>query len=144
MKNTVDSINQTSSFVNFTPLFVNIEVKRKNTEIDPLIQLAAWIAAEFEKRKIEHYGLHMPVIAIEVEGDRWGLHIVYADEDKVERDGYGLKFVGPVSMGDTSSLQGCFQILDTLCRCVEWGVGIYKAWFREEILKKYSHTEGGL
>ncbi|KAL9632467.1 MAG: hypothetical protein Q9164_005303 [Protoblastenia rupestris] len=49
-KNSVPSINQTSSFVNMTPMFLNIEVKMPNTDKDPLIQLASWIVAEFEKR----------------------------------------------------------------------------------------------
>ena len=137
MEGAIDSINQTSSFVNFTPIFLNIEVKRKNSNKDPLIQLAAWISAEFEKRRIEHYSLDMPVLAIEIEGDQWGLYIVYAVEGAVEGDSYGLKFIGPKMLGDTSSLQGCFKLLDGLCRCADWGVGKYQAWFREDILVKY-------
>lgn len=136
MKGAIDSINQTSSFVNFTPMFLNIEVKRKNSDKDPLIQLAAWVSAEFEKRRIEHYSLDMPVLAIEIEGDQWGLYMVYAD-GLADTDSYGLKFVGPVSLGDTSSLQGCFKLLDGLCRCADWGVGRYKSWFKDEILNKY-------
>ena len=137
MENATDSINQTSSFVNFTPMFLNIEVKRKDTNIDPLIQLAAWISAEFEKRRIEHYSLDMPVLAIEIKGDSWELYMVYADERVVDGEGYLLKFVGPVSLGDTSSLEGCFKLLDGLCRCADWGVGKYQSWFRAEILDKY-------
>jgi len=47
------SINQTSSWVNYVPMFVNIEGKRKNVPEDPMIQLGAWVAAEFKKRKLE-------------------------------------------------------------------------------------------
>ena len=53
------SINQTSAFVNMTPMFVNIEVKRAHSGQDPLIQLGVWIVAEFKKRQIEGYSLDM-------------------------------------------------------------------------------------
>lgn len=139
MKGAMDSINQTSSFVNFTPMFANFEVKRKNTNIDPLIQLAAWISAEFEKRKVEDYSLDMPVLVIEIEGDEWGLHIVYVDREMVKDKGYGLRFVGPMSLGDTKSLEGGFKLLDGLCRCADWGVGSYKDWFEKQILQKYNY-----
>ena len=142
MEGAIDSINQTSTFVNFTPMFLNVEVKRKNSDKDPLIQLGAWISAEFEKRRIEHYSLDMPVLAIEIQGDQWGLYMVYADEDLVDEEAYGLKFVGPKSLGNTSSLQGCFKLLDGLCRCADWGVGEYQAWFKKEILHKYQLRGG--
>ena len=142
---TVDSINQTKSFVNFTPMFLNIEVKRKNEAVDPLIQLAAWISAEFEKRKIEHYSSNMPTLAIEIHADEWFLHIVYAAPTETDGDGngdadahgYRLNFVGPILLGDTISLAGCLKLLDGLCRCAEWGVGSYQSWFRQEVLAKY-------
>ena len=35
----IPSINQTASFVNFVPMFASFEVKRPNTDRDPLIQL---------------------------------------------------------------------------------------------------------
>ena len=133
----MDSINQTSTFVNLVPMFLNVEVKRKNSDKDPLIQLGAWISAEFEKRRIEHYSLEMPVLAIEIQGDQWGLYMVYADEGRANGEAYSLKFVGPKSLGNTGSLQGCFKLLDGLCGCADWGVTEYQSWFKKEILQKY-------
>ena len=72
------SINQTASFVNFVPIFGNVEVKRPDTDEDPLIQLGAWIAADFTKRQREGHDLDMPVLAIEIEGNVWNLHMVSA------------------------------------------------------------------
>ena len=123
-------------------MFLNIEVKRKNSDKDPLIQVAVWISAEFEKRRIEHYSLDMPVLAIEIEEDHWRVYMVYVDEIVVDGEGYGLKFVGPMSLGSTSSLQDCFKLLDGLCRCADWGVGKYRAWFRKEVLAKYRPASG--
>ena len=139
----IPSINQTASFVNFIPMFLNVEVKRPNTNRDPLIQLGTWIAAEFTKRKNEGYSLDMPVFAIEIEGDIWNLHMVYAPEDG-GNGGFKCKFVGPIEMGTTKSLLGIYQILDRLCRCADWGIDDYQAWFNKQILSKYCCvTEGG-
>ena len=137
LKGCVPSINQTSSFVNFTPMFLNIEIKMPDTDKDPLIQLGAWIVAEFEKRKIEDYTLDMPVLAIAITGDQWDLHVVYADMQKGKGKEYRVKFIGPFEMGSTRSIQGCFKILDWLCCCANWGVKVYRKWFEDEILAMY-------
>lgn len=65
----IPSINRTASFVNFVPIFTSFEIKRPNTERDPLIQLGTWIAAEFTKRKIKDYSLNISILAIIIEGD---------------------------------------------------------------------------
>lgn len=130
------SINQTSNFANLTPLFVNIEVKRRHADRDPMIQLAAWIAAEFNKRKVEGYSLEMPVFAIAIDGDLWELYIAYAESPLAGND-YRLNFLGPIDMGHTKSYQGIFQILDVLCCLARWGLGEYRRWVEREILNKY-------
>ena len=120
----VPSINQTASFVNLVPMFTNIEIKRPNTDRDPLIQLGTWIAAEFTKRRQEGFSLEMPVLAIEIEGDAWNLYMVSVSEDAGSGT-YECKFVGPMEMGSTKSLLGVYQILDKLCSCADWGIGEY-------------------
>ena len=50
-------------------MFANIEVKNSNTDRDPLIQLGAWVTAEFNKPRMEGFNLNMPVLAIENERD---------------------------------------------------------------------------
>ena len=129
------SINQTSTFVNLTPMFANIEVKRAHSGQDPLIQLAVWIVAEFEKRQAEGYSLDMPVLAIAVVEEKWELYMVYA----VGKDGgsYGCKFVGPFEMGSTTSVEGAFKILGVLCSLASWGLSDYRAWFERDILARY-------
>ena len=116
-------------------MFANIEVKKSNTDRDPLIQLGAWVAAEFNKRRMEGYSLNMPVLAIEIEGDAWNLHMVFAIEDQA--GDFQCIFVGPIDMGSTKSMMGIFQILDRLCRCVNWGIEEYQQWFDSEVLAKY-------
>jgi hypothetical protein len=131
------SINQTSTFVNMVPMFLNIEVKRSHSNHDPLIQLAIWVAAEFVKRTIENYSLDMPVLAIAVVEDRWDLYMVYADVKSVGQNRYGCNFVGPFEMGSTMSVEGVFKILGILCSLASWGLADYRLWFEREILGKY-------
>lgn len=130
------SINQTSSFVNMTPMFINIEVKQFNSAKDPMIPLATWIAAEFKKRVMEEYSLDMPVLAITVLGDLWELYIAYAVPTELSQ-GFRCEFMGPFEMGATTDLVGIFKILNFLWRLTSWGLEEYRTWFEEEILAKY-------
>jgi hypothetical protein len=136
------SINQTSSFANFTPLFVNIEVKRRHVDKDPMIQLAAWVAAEFRKRQIESYGLEMPVFAVAIDGDLWELYVAYAEDPGAEGKDLRLNFLGPFDMGNTKGWQGLFQILNLLCCLARWGDGEFRAWVQRELLDKYRPKTG--
>ncbi|KAL8956650.1 MAG: hypothetical protein Q9193_005885, partial [Seirophora villosa] len=91
------SINQVQSYYHLTPMFVNIEVKKKHQVRDPLIQLGAWVAAEFNKRRAEDWPMDMPAVAIEINQDEWLLYIVH----HVPRDDgrFNLRFLGPTPMG---------------------------------------------
>ena len=118
-------------------MFANIEVKNSNSDRDPLIQLGDWVTAAFNKPRMKGFTLNMPLLAIEIEGDAWNLHIISAIEDQRGGD-FQYNFVGPVEMGSTGSTIGIFQILDRLCRCVDWGNGEYQQWVNSEVLAKYS------
>ncbi|KAI4116718.1 MAG: hypothetical protein LQ345_002910 [Seirophora villosa] len=121
------SINQVQSYFHLTPMFVNIEVKKEHQAQDPLIQLGAWVAAEFNKRSAEEWPMDMPVVAIEIERDRWSMYIVY----HVPKDDgrFSLRFLGPKSMGTTSEIEGIFRILYVLCTLAKWGEEVYRGWF---------------
>ncbi len=138
------SINQTSFFTNFSPIFIYIEVKRPNTDKDALIQLGAWAAAEFTKRTLENYSLDMPVCAIEVNGDDWDMYLVYASIDDTGAEGsFTTQFVGPIEMGNTKSLRGCFTLLAFLAAMADWGLGTYRSWFEREILDHHRPGNSG-
>ena len=136
----IPSINQTASFVNFIPMFADFEVKRPNTARDPLIQLGTWAAAEFKKRTQEGYSLDMPILAIVIDGDIWYSHLVFATED-VENGTFDCRFAGPNTMGSTLDLLGIYKILGNLYLYAEWGVGKYQTWFNDQILSKYQYSE---
>ena len=95
------SINQTGSFCNFIPIFLNIEVKKWYVNKDPALQLGPWVAAEYNKRAIEGYPLNMPVFAIEVDGDLWYLHVAIARTNPKRPDKPDIFFFGHLRIGDT-------------------------------------------
>ncbi len=76
----IPSINQTSGFTRYVPMFLNVEIKKQHVAADPLVQLAVWIAAEFKKRMIEGYSRSMPVVAVTIEGHNWQLYVAYEPE----------------------------------------------------------------
>lgn len=155
---TIKSINQTSTFCNFIPMFVNIEVKRRHVVKDPAIQLGSWIAAEFRKRLIEGWtdikkngSLGSPVFAIEIEADAWILYIVGAQlthpkvrkpsnlgkqkvEVKATEQDFKMCFFGPIRLGSTYCLDDTKRLVENLCDICQWGQTEYKKWWEETIL----------
>lgn len=128
------SINQTTTFVNYTPLFLNIEVKRSYVGSDPVVQLAAWAAADFLKRELEGWAMDMPVLALDIEGDQWHLNVIAAqlgDEGNL----VGLSFVGPVPIGSTFGWNSTCRLFGNLCQLVRWGRAEYLPWFEREVLE---------
>ncbi|KAL2046382.1 hypothetical protein N7G274_001829 [Stereocaulon virgatum] len=116
--------------------FIYFDIKWPNTDKDSLIQLGAFSATEFTKRRRKGYALNMPMLAVEVVGDLWRIYIVFATEDN-NKNSYQRNFVGPLEMGTTNDTLAVFKILDTLCWCADWGIGPYRNWFLKEILAKY-------
>lgn len=127
------SLNQSSNFVNFTPIYLNLEVKRRDVAKDPLVQLAAWIAAEFNKRRLESYPVDMPVLAIAVTGDLWELYVV----SQPRADNESLHFLGPTMIGATTTREGIFRIVEVLTSLGDWANECYRPWFMNNILRLY-------
>ncbi|CAI6226015.1 unnamed protein product [Periconia digitata] len=160
------SINQTASFANETPIFLNIEVKRRHVARDPTVQLAAWIAAEYTKRRYEEWDLGFPVLAIEIDGDNWVMRVAAArvvphttdatqsplaremeaqpaevDEGLISfpEDEYELFFFGPLDLGNTLTLQSSKRLLANLIDITGWGQSQFRAWWElnvQRVLEK--------
>jgi hypothetical protein len=135
------SINQTAAFMNHTPVFLNVEVKRYASARNPRVQLAAWIAAEFNNRHNEGWPLDMPVLAVEIEQDSWLLHIVVAEVRKKSPGGFILHFFGPTRVGDTFSGPSTRKLFNNLCHIALWGQEHFRPWVEEKILAKYAEPE---
>ena len=121
-------------------MFANIEFKVDDR--DPLIQLGGWIAAEYEKRSLEGYPMDIPVPAIVVYNDEWHLYIAYSmsiPQEQRQEGGksYRVRFVGPVRMGHTSTVQGIFTILHFLKVIVHWAYSVYEPDYFDHLLARY-------
>lgn len=134
------SINQTALFAIETPIFLNIEVKRRHVARDPTVQLAAWIAAEFTKRRYEEWDLAFPVFAVEIDGDNWLLRVAAARVVPTEEglttlpeDEYELFFFGPLALGNTLTLEGLKRLLANLIDITKWGQSEFRTWWRANI-----------
>jgi hypothetical protein len=156
---TAPSINQTASFANETPIFLNLEVKRRHVARDPTVQLAAWIAAEFTKRRYEEWDLGFPVFAVEIDGDNWLLRVAAArvvpctsaaaesprnEEDDAQEmgpegpsplpeDEYELFFFGPLALGNTLTLEGSKMLLANLIDITRWGQSEFRTWWEANV-----------
>ncbi|KAL9592182.1 MAG: hypothetical protein Q9179_006972 [Wetmoreana sp. 5 TL-2023] len=121
------SVNQVQNYFHLMPMFVNIEVEKKHQNRDPLIQLGAWVAAEFNKRQAEDWPIDIPVVVVAIEQDEWHLYIVH---NVTKPDGkFDLRFVGPKSLGNTLDYEGIFRILYVLCTLAKWEEEGYRPWF---------------
>tara|TARA_R110002003_G_scaffold2994_1_gene24751 strand:+ start:7419 stop:7940 length:522 start_codon:yes stop_codon:yes gene_type:complete len=137
------SINQTVAFMNHTPVFLNVEVKRYASARNPRVQLAAWNAAEFKKRSVEGWPLDMPVLAMEIEQDSWLLYIVVAEIRKKSTGGFILHFFGPIRVGDTFNEPNTEKLFNNLCSIALWGHDHFRQWVEDEILARYDDDEDG-
>ncbi|KAF2816761.1 uncharacterized protein BDZ99DRAFT_469861 [Mytilinidion resinicola] len=146
------AINQASTFIHQNPLLLSIEVKRTYGGTDPVIQLAAWVAAEFIKREIEEVDIGMPALAVEIEGDYWRLYAVVAtierrltgnqlvEADLNANDTEGtlrLSVIGQVTLGSTDTWLSMCRLYANLCCIVDWGRTVYLEWFEREVLGVY-------
>ncbi|XTI87945.1 hypothetical protein V2W45_1520405 [Cenococcum geophilum] len=95
------SINQTASFTNYYPIFLNIEVKRN------------YIAAEFRKRQLKGWSLSIPIFAL--------LYIVTAEEILKKLDEFNMFFLGLLRLGDTYSIDDIKRLFDNLYDITLWG-----------------------
>ena len=72
------------------------------------------------------------------------MYLVYARMDGKRAEGsFITQFVGPIKMGNTTSLRGCFTLLTFLAGIAGWGLGTYRPWFEREILDFHRPGNGG-
>ena len=80
-----DSLNQSLKFVKSYPLMLDIEMKRKYQNRDPLVQLSIWNSGGMLKRRWHGWDSSMPHPAIEVNAHSWTLYLYYEWEGDLVR-----------------------------------------------------------
>ena len=136
------SINQTASFTNYYPIFLNIEVKYNYINKDLAIQLAAQIVMEFQKQQLEGWPLFIPVFAVKIQTNTQLLHIVTAKEILKKPDKFNMFFLGPLRLRNTYSINNTKRLFNNLYNITLWGQNKYKLWFKKEILLQYNEYIG--
>ncbi|KAL8707344.1 MAG: hypothetical protein Q9220_007619 [cf. Caloplaca sp. 1 TL-2023] len=121
------SFNQSQSFINETPIFLDIEVKKDQPARDPELNLAVWASAAFKKKQFHGWSTEMPMPAIVIEGRRWDYYLFFVK-------GHRLIMMGPMSMGNTSDYLGVWQLIYRLYLLINWGMTDFREKFEADIL----------
>ena len=87
----VRSINQTTvEYTRDVPTFVDFELKRKGSDIDPKFQLAVWGAGLYLKRQYHGWDVSMPIVGVTIEGHTWECFLLFEHGAGFRHGGKGL------------------------------------------------------
>lgn len=122
------SLNQSLSFIKKMPLFLDIEVKKRQPGRDPELNLAIWASGALKKKLHHHWDTSMPMPAIVIEGHHWKYYLFFYVEGH-------LVMMGPNHLGDTIDMAGVWKIVYRLHVLIEWGTNEYSQWFENNIVR---------
>ncbi|KAL8699387.1 MAG: hypothetical protein Q9201_006031 [Fulgogasparrea decipioides] len=121
------SLNQSLSYIDTVPLFLDIEIKKTHQARNPEVQLAVWACAGLKKKRYMGWDSSLPMPGIVVQGHNWFYYLFV----EISSD---LIMIGPFLMGTTVTLIGVWQIVYRLNLLIEWGTTIYRQWFEDHIM----------
>lgn len=81
-----NTLNQTLSYIH-SPLFIDIEMKKRNQLRPPEVRLSIWACAALRKRQQHGWNTELPMPAITIEGHTWTYFLSF------ERDGELVSFL---------------------------------------------------
>lgn len=135
-------INQTvAEWVRFKPIGVNIETKKGAvSEVEGHVQLGTWLMSQYSRlrqlcdagkdtkgRYLNNVPLPgFPVLF--VQGQRWLMMIACM------RDSGRIDLIGELSLGETGSVIGVYQLIAAIRRLAQWVNDDYRPWFEREVL----------
>ena len=74
------SLNQSLSWIHKFPIFLDIEIKKSQSNRAPEVQLAIWAASALRKRQHHGWDISIAMPAIAVDGHMWTYWIFFASE----------------------------------------------------------------
>ncbi|KAI9760622.1 MAG: hypothetical protein M1840_002379 [Geoglossum simile] len=126
------SVNQTmAGYVRNRPLVMFLELKKPNSESDPLVQLGVWSSALPTRLRLlslkDAIDL-LPLPVLQVVGHDWKVYYLHRD------DSGAVVLHGPQVIGSTLSIQGIYQIIKVLGATADYAVDEYWPWFENNML----------
>lgn len=140
------SLNQTVAFIKQCPLFLDIEIKKTQTNRNPEVQLAIWASGALRKKQHHGWDTNLPMPAIAVNGHSWDYYLFFGWDDHLVRllsdrcldpwltDVALQIMMGPSRLGSTADAKGVWEIFYRLDLLIKWGLHDYKRWMDENIL----------
>lgn len=133
--NGINSISHTTyERVRLRPICASIETKTPDgKESTALVQLSLWAATHFNRLRSllppsQRNIVLMPLPLIATVGGRYSLFFAIDGEDEIGIVG------GESDFGNTTTLEGCYQVLAGLKAVGEWVRDVYVPWFVENCL----------
>ncbi|KAL8945275.1 MAG: hypothetical protein Q9211_000193 [Gyalolechia sp. 1 TL-2023] len=126
------SVNQSLSYIRRSPIFLDVELKKKQPATDPEVELAIWASGALQKKVHHGWDPTLPMPAITIEGHIWSWYMFIPKRGK--SNAMGLLMLGPFSMGTTASLVGAWKIVYRLNILIKWGTTEYSKWFQDEVM----------
>ncbi|KAI9766456.1 MAG: hypothetical protein M1840_006563 [Geoglossum simile] len=128
-------INQTDyEPLKFKPIFMNLKAKIPQSSSNPLVQLAIWTAAGYNRQlellKCKEQEPELPPIpALVVTGHHWEYYIAYRQASGA------IIMQGPKHFGTTLDHIGIYGIIRGLQAIMKWGCNDWQPWFEQVFAK---------
>ncbi|WPG98210.1 Hypothetical protein R9X50_00099700 [Acrodontium crateriforme] len=118
----------------YSPIAVSIETKTPGEGGDSAqLQLNTWALAQIAKlrqllNKTGNPSTKIPALPlVVVQGNDWKFFYL-------EDTGTKAKLWSHITLGDTGSVRGIYQVSTALQQLIEWSETIYRPWFEKDIL----------
>ncbi|EWZ78198.1 hypothetical protein QL093DRAFT_2527422 [Fusarium oxysporum] len=130
------SVNQTGyPPLQFAPIACNIETKTSSVQQDGELQLSVWTAAWYQRmnmlvpeRIAQHGIITLPLLYII--GHDWKLSFACWRGNTIE-------IMGPLALGDTTTLLGTYTIVAVLRKIGDWITTVYRDWIEKMFLQEW-------
>lgn len=143
------SLNQSLSCISRSPVFLDVELKKKQPATDPEVALAIWASGALQKKIHHGWDTTLPMPAITIEGHLWHWYM-FVPTKRASKNAMGLVrtscgrlltklicvqlMLGPFPMGTTANLVGAWEIVYRLNILIKWGTTTYRKWFQEQVI----------
>lgn len=77
------TLNQSLGYISNCPLFLNIELKKTQSNRDPEVQLAIWALGGLRKMLNHGWATHMPMPAIALNGHKWDCYLFFESNNNL-------------------------------------------------------------